>query len=405
MSALGAAARDRFPIMSRKVRGGKRLSYLDNAATSQKPVEVLQALDDYYRRHNANVHRGMHALSEEATELYEGARAEIAAWFGAAAEEVVFLRGATEAINLMATAWCQVNLRPGGRILITVAEHHSNLVPWQMAAQRHGAELVVLPLGEDDLVDKEALGRELERGAALVAFTAQSNVLAAPEDVAAVAAMARDAGAATVVDAAQAAAHRRVDVPAWGCDAVAVSGHKMLGPMGSGVLVARPGLLDEMPPFLGGGEMIVDVREQDADWAPPPHKFEAGTMNVAGALGHLAAVRVMDDLLAGGLEGHVAGLSRAAKDGLLDRGAACLARGEPHGVVAFTVPGVHPHDVATVMDQEGVAVRAGHHCARPLHRSLGVDASVRASFHAYNDVDDVEALLAAYDRVLEVFAA
>lgn len=399
--ALGAAARGRYPLLSRTVRGGKRLVYLDNAATTQKPAEVLAALEGYYSGHNANVHRGMHALSEEATALYEGARATVGEWFGAKAAEVAFLRGTTEAINLVAWAWGSANLAPGDRVLCTVAEHHSNLVPWQMACARAGATLVVLPLGEDDLVCKESLAKELSQGAKVVAFTAQSNVLGAAEEVAAVAAMARAEGALSVVDAAQAAAHRRVDLAAWGCDLVGISGHKMLAPMGIGALVGREEALASLPPFLGGGEMIVDVREQDADYAPVPAIFEAGTMNVGGAIALAKATEVMAEHLEAGLEAHVTRLCLLAREGLAERGAMFLSHATPHGVVAWQDKSHHPHDLAHLMDQEGVAVRAGHHCAKPLHRLFGMPSSLRASFHAHNDEDDVAALLTAYDSARE----
>jgi cysteine desulfurase/selenocysteine lyase len=402
-----AHLRPDFPVLGRRVHG-KPLVFLDSAASSQKPNQVLEAMDTVYRTYYSNVHRGAYLLSEESTRAFEEARAKVARFINAAARsEVVFTRGATTALNTVAFGWGMDHLAAGDKILLTVMEHHANIVPWQLLARRTGAELVYLPMTGDYRLDPEALAGFLDDRVKVFSFTGMSNVTGTMPPVAEMAAMAREQGALVVVDAAQLVTHAPVDVQSLGADFVAFSGHKMLGPTGIGALWGRPSLLEAMEPFEGGGEMISDVRLDGSTWAPVPHKFEAGTPPIVEAIGLGAAVDYLEKVGMESVQRHGRDLTSYALDRLARLpavrvfGPADLAhRG---GVISFALGDVHPHDVATILDQEGIAVRAGHHCAKPLARALGVPATVRASFHVYNTTDDVDALIAGLHRVQKVF--
>ena len=400
-----------FPILGRTVRDGKRLVYLDSAATSHKPRQVLDAERAFYETSNSAVHRGAHQLGEEATDAYEGARARVAGFIGAAAQDVVFTKNATEAINLVAysmgnATWSsdtvpgaeRFRLGTGDEVVVTEMEHHANLVPWQELCRRTGAALHWLGVTDDGRLDLGDLGALVGERTKVVALTHQSNVLGTVNDVAPVVAAAHAVGAVVVLDACQSVPHRPVDVIALGVDFLAFSGHKMLGPSGVGVLWGRRELLAALPPFLTGGSMIETVRMEGSTYAPPPQRFEAGVPMTAQAVGLAAAVDYLDTLGMPAVHRHETELTAAALRGLHDvpgvavLGPTCVEnRG---GSVAFTVDGIHPHDLGQVLDDRGVAVRVGHHCAWPLHRRLGVPASTRASFYVYNGLDDVEDLVA-----------
>lgn len=406
--ALAAGIRDDFPLLSQTV-DGKPLVYLDSAATSQKPRQVLEALSEYYRSCNANVHRGIYRLAEEATARYEEARAKLAAFLGAARpEEIVFTRGTTEALNLVAATWGRANIGPGDEILLTEMEHHSNIVPWQMLAAERGAILRYIPVTDEGRLDLDAFDRLLAGRPKLVGLAHQSNVLGTINPVRRIADRAHQAGALVVVDAAQSVPHQRVDVAALGADFLAFSGHKMLGPMGIGGLWARYALLDAMPPYHGGGEMIISVGLDRSTYKDPPYKFEAGTPNVADAIALGVAVDYMRQVGLDAITEHVHDLTAYALlrlkeiPGLAIYGPQTAT--DRGGAVAFTLDRVHPHDVAQVLDGEGIAVRAGHHCAEPLHRRFGIPASARASFHLYNTRAEVDALVEGLLKVRRLFA-
>ena len=384
-----------FPILSRTVNG-HRLVYLDSAASSQKPRAVLEAMAQYYTMSHANVHRSIHTLGEEATELYEAARDRVQRFIGAASrEEVVFTRGTTDGINLVAEALGRV-LRPGDEILITDMEHHSNIVPWQMAARDRRVRVRSIPLTGDGLLDLEVFERMLSERTKVVAFTHVSNVLGTITPVAQLCRRARAAGAVTVIDGAQAAPHLPLDMSALGCDLYVFSSHKMLGPTGIGVLWGRRAVLDALEPTRGGGEMIKEVWIDRARWNDLPWRFEPGTPPIAEAVGLMAAVEYLEKLGMERVAAHEAALARAAVEqlgaipGVTVYGPrADVARG---AVVAFTVEGLHPHDVAALLDQQGIAVRAGHHCAQPLMRWCGVVGTARASFSVYSSSEEVAVL-------------
>jgi cysteine desulfurase / selenocysteine lyase len=403
------AVRADFPILTRTVRGGKPLVYLDSANTSQKPRQVVDAMTDFFEHHNANIHRATHELGEEATEAYEGARIKVAQFIGAADEtEVVFTKNISEAINLVAYSVGnasagparmgagRLGLREDDEIVITEMEHHSNIVPWQLLCERTGARLRWFGVTADGRLDLGRAGELITPRTRIVALTHQSNVLGTVNPVADIAARAHAVGALVLVDAAQSAPHGLVDVRALGADLVGFTGHKMCGPTGIGVLWGRHDLLEEMPPFLGGGEMIEMVWMDHSTFAPPPHKFEAGTMPIGEAVGLGAAI---DYLTGVGLERvreHEQDLLRHALgvlseiDGLRILGPAeAVDRG---GAISFALEGIHPHDVSQVLDDNGVAVRSGHHCAWPLHRALGIQSSVRASLYLYNTHAEIDAL-------------
>jgi cysteine desulfurase / selenocysteine lyase len=401
---VGAVRRD-FPALDQSVHG-RPLVYLDNASTTLKPRAVIDAVRRAFERECANVHRGSHALSAAATELYEAARAKARGFVGAAsAGEIVFVRGTTEAINLVAQSYGRANVGPGDEVLVTELEHHSNFVPWKMLCDDRGAVLRVLPAGEGGELRLDLLPGLLGPKTRVVAVSHVSNALGTVNPVAAIARLAHEAGAVVVVDGAQAVAHGPVDVGALGCDFYAFSGHKAFGPTGIGVLYGREALLEAMPPWQGGGDMVLSVSEARVRYRELPYKFEAGTPNVAGVFGLGAALEYLAALGPERVIAHEAALLDRALSALSAlpgvRPFAAPARRAP--VVSFAIEGVHPHDVATVLDREGVALRGGHHCAQPLLRRIGVAGTCRASFALYNTPAEVDALAAALGVVIEAF--
>lgn len=402
------AIRREFPILQQEANG-KRLAFLDSGASSQKPRVVIDCLEDFYRRYNANVHRGVYKLSEEATFAYERARGKVARFIGAGTHrEIVFTRNTTEALNLVANAWGNANLRPGDRILLTIMEHHSNIVPWQMLAQRTGAHLDYLGIDGEGRLRLDELDSKLTERTKLVAVTHQSNVLGTINPVKLLAERAHAVGARLAVDGAQSVPHMPVDVRELGCDFLAFSGHKMCAPTGIGVLWARRELLEAMPPFMGGGSMIKVVELEQSTYADVPARFEAGTPAIGEAIalgeacdflsgvGMAAIHRHEMDLLGYALDrlASVEGLTIFGPSGTELRG----------GAVSFTLDGVHPHDVAAILDGENVAVRAGHHCTQPLHRHLDVPATTRASFYIYNTHEEIDRLAAGLEKARRLFA-
>jgi len=396
-----------FPILAREI-DGRRLVYLDSSSTSQKPASVLAALDDYYRNHNANIHRGVYPLAQEADALFEGARARIAAFVNWPAASTIFTRNVTEAINLVAYSWARANLHPGDAVLITQMEHHSNIVPWQLAAQATGAELRYLEVGEGGTLSLEQLDRELGRGdVALLALTHVSNVLGTINPVAEIVRRAHNAGALVLIDGAQAVPQLEVDLQAIDADFYGWTGHKALGPTGVGVLHARAELLERMPPFLAGGDMIATVEAQHSTWNELPWKFEAGTSMIAQVIGLGAAIDYLDALGMARVRAHEQALTAyalerlAALEGVRVFGPPGAA--QRGGVISFALDGIHPHDVGELLGRRNVCVRASHHCAQPLMRVLGVAATARASFGPYNVAADVDALIDAIGEAQEVF--
>ena len=398
--------RSDFPILEERVNGHP-LAYLDSAATSQKPQVVLDAISDYYRAANANVHRGTHALAERATDIFESARERVARFIDADPRGVVFVRNTTEGINLVAYGWAGHHLGPGDRLVVTEMEHHSNFVPWQEVRDRTGCELAMIPVDDDGRLDLAAAARLLERPTRLLAVTHVSNVLGTVNPVAELAAMAHRSGALVLVDGAQAVPHRPVSVRQLDADFYAFSGHKMLGPTGVGVLWGRPELLEATHPFLTGGSMISVVTLERTTWNEVPYKFEAGTPDIAGAAGLLAAIEYLEAVGLAAVDAHEAELAHYAMEVLSEAGdITCYGppEAERPGILSFNVRGVHPHDVGTILDRAGVAVRAGHHCCQPLMRRLGVPATVRASFYLYNTRAEVDALGMALADVRRIFA-
>jgi cysteine desulfurase/selenocysteine lyase len=410
MTALDVArVKDDFPILSRTVNG-KRLVYLDSASSAQKPRAVLDAMDEQYRTYYANIHRGVYTIAEESTAAYESARAKMARFLGAAsANEVVFTKNVTEAINLFAHSWGRTNLRDGDAVLVTEMEHHANIVPWHMLAAERGIELRWLPINREFRLDLDDVDHLLD-GAKLFAFTAMSNVLGTINDVRALVDAAHAAGALALVDAAQAVPHGSVDVRAWDADFVGFTGHKMLGPSGIGGFWARAELLEEMPPFLGGGEMILDVRKDGFVPNEVPWKFEAGTMPIAEATGLGAAVDYLEALGMDAVHEHEQRLTEYTLRVLGDRFGERIHIHGPSGtdgrggIISFGFDGIHAHDISQVLDEDAVCVRASHHCAKPLMRVLGVPANTRASFYVYNDEADADALVEALERAEKFFA-
>lgn len=391
------AVRQDFPILDQQVHG-QPLVYFDNAATTQKPRAVLDVLRHYYERDNANVHRGLHELSSRATEAYEGARARVAQYIGAAsADEIVFTRGTTESINLVAQAWGGKVVGAGDVILLTEMEHHSNLVPWQLLAERTGARLRFVPVRDDGTLALDRLDDLLTAEVRLFAFTHVSNSLGTINPVAELCAKARAVGAVTLVDAAQSAGHMPLDVRAIGCDFLAFSGHKMCGPTGSGALYGRAEMLDAMPPWHGGGEMIVSVALEKSSFKKPPHRFEAGTPNIAGAIGLAAAIDYLDGIGRAAIFEHDSQLTHYALEHFADLpGMRVLGPPDERGaIVGFVMEGVHPHDLTTFADQRGLALRGGHHCNQPLMRRFGLPGTTRASFYFYNTTEEI-------DRMIEI---
>jgi cysteine desulfurase / selenocysteine lyase len=414
-----ARIRKDFPILERTVRGGRPLVYLDSANTSQKPRQVIDAMSGFYERHNANIHRANHELGEEATEAYEGARIKVARFIGTADEtEVVFTKNISEAINLVAYAIgnatavggpARLVLRPGDEIVISEMEHHSNIVPWQLLCERTGARLRWFTVTPDGRLDLSALDELVTDRTRIVALAHQSNVLGTVNPLPMIAERAHAVGALVLADAAQSVPHMGIDVASLGADFVGFTGHKLCGPTGIGVLWGRRDLLEDMPPFLGGGEMIESVWIDHSTFAPPPHKFEAGTMPIAEAVGLAAAVDYLTEVGLDAIRAHEQVLLRHALDALAEiDGLRILGPTETKdrgSAVSFIVDGVHPHDVSQVLDDRGVAVRAGHHCAWPLHRALGVQASTRASFYLYNTHEEVDALADGIIGVRKFFGA
>ncbi len=404
---IAERVREEFPLLGRRMHG-RPLVYLDSAATSQKPRVVLDALRRYYEETNANVHRGIYAIAEEATRQFEEARAKVAGFVGAARpEEIVFTRGTTEAINLVAGTWGRAHVGAGDEILLTEMEHHSNIVPWQLLAAEKGARLRFLSFDAQGRLAVDELDALLSERTKLVAVTHQSNVFGTINPVAEIARRAHAAGALVLVDGAQSVPHMPVNVRDLECDFLTFSAHKMCGPTGIGALWARYDLLAEMPPYHGGGEMIMLVGLETSTYKDPPHKFEAGTPDISGAIVWGTALDYLQGLGMGAIRQHerqltayalgqlreVAGVRTFGPENVAQRG----------GAIAFDVDGTHPHDVAQILDQEGIAVRAGHHCAQPLHRRLGVAASTRASLYLYNTPQDIDALVRGLETVRRLF--
>jgi cysteine desulfurase/selenocysteine lyase len=396
-----STARADFPVLHQQVHG-RPLVYLDNGATTQKPRAVIDAISHYYERDNANVHRGVHVLSERATAAYESARDVIRAFLNAASvAEIIFTRNATEAINLVARAWGDTNLTAGDEVLITTMEHHSNIVPWQQLCVRARATLRVVPIDDSGELTAGAFASLLSDRTKIAAFTHVSNALGTINPVRQMVAQAKAVGAHVLIDGSQAVAHMPVDVQELGADFYVFTGHKLYGPTGIGVLYGRETVLDAMPPFMGGGDMIRTVTLEGSTWNDLPYKFEAGTPNIAGAIGLGAAVKYVQAIGLPAIARHEQTVVAAAVDRLQHIDGLTLV-GTPKeraGLVSFVMDGIHPHDIGTIVDSEGVAIRTGHHCAQPVMDRYGVPATARASFALYNSADDVEALVAALGRV------
>jgi cysteine desulfurase / selenocysteine lyase len=403
-----SALRADFPVLNQRIHR-QPLVYLDNAATTQKPLAVMEVLRAYYERDNANVHRGVHELSQRATTAYENARATAARFLNARrADEIVFTRGTTEAINLVANTWGATHLRAGDVILLTEMEHHSNIVPWQLLAARTGARLAFLPLtaGDTGRLDLGRLDEWLTSEVKLFAFTHISNTLGTINPVRDLCARARARGVVTLVDAAQSAGHRALDVQQIGCDFLALSGHKLCAPTGIGLLYGRAEHLTQMPPWQGGGDMIETVDYQQSTWKEPPHKFEAGTPNIAGAIGLAAAMDYLDRVGRDEIAAHDGELAAYALERLQGLGGIRILGPQPDraGVVSFLMEGIHAHDVVTLADHAGVALRGGHHCNQPLMHKLGLESTVRASFYFYNTTAEIDRLVEVLGQIRRYFA-
>jgi len=399
--------RQDFPILNREVRPGVKLVYLDTTATSQKPEVVIEAMNTFYRHSNANIHRGVHTLAEEATGMYEQARIKIAKFINAGSpHQVIYTRNTTESINLVAYTWARANLKPGDLIILTEMEHHSNLVPWHILAAERGVRLEFIPVLDDGLLDLEAYRLLLKQSPKLVSFTHMSNVLGTITPAAEIIKLAHEAGAITVLDAAQSVPHTKVDVQALDVDFMAFSAHKMCGPTGIGVLYGKTKLLEDMPPFLGGGDMIKEVKLRSFRPNTVPSKFEAGTPAIAESVGFGAAVDYLSSIGMDEIAGHEHEIIEYALErleevpGLKIFGPPASQKG---GVASFTFDGIHPHDVAQILDRDGVAVRAGHHCAQPLHEKFGISATTRASFYLYSTKEEVDTLINGLYNVKKVF--
>ena len=414
MSKLNLSAiRADFPILKREIRGNNRLIYLDSGATSQKPNSVMAAERDFYENHNAAVHRGAHQLAEEATELYEGARAKVAAFINADVDEVIFTKSATESINAIAyslgnaRAGSKFHIKPGDRIVVSEMEHHANLIPWQELSARTGAEIVWFKVSDNCRLDLSNMDELINERTKIVALTHQSNVLGTIVPLDQVTAKAHSVGALFVLDACQSVPHYKVDVKALNVDFIAFSGHKMLGPTGVGILWGKKSLLDEMPPFLTGGSMIETVTMESATYLGAPKRFEAGVPNMAQAIGLGAAVDYLNAIGLDEIHAHEVELTKRALDGLQSiKGLSVIGPKDLEmrgGVVSFAVEGVHPHDLGQALDQYGIAVRTGHHCAWPLMRRFKTVATTRASFYLYNDFDEIEALVDGVERARKYF--
>ena len=400
-----------FPILSRKVRGGNRFIYLDSGATSQKPESVITAESDFYRTKNAAVHRGAHLVAEEASDAYEGARANLAKFIGAQTDEVIFTKSATESLNFLAYSFGNKNskicLKAGDEIVVSEMEHHANLIPWQQLAERIGAKLTWLPITSDGRLDLSKISQVITGKTKIVAITHQSNVFGTIVPIDQIVKAARSVGAFIILDACQSVPHFAVDVKKLDVDFLAFSGHKMLGPTGIGILWGKSELLEQLEPALFGGSMVDSVTMETATWAKAPRKFEAGVPNMAQAVGLSAAVDYLNNVGMANVESHELALTKELLEGLSQISAVNvigpLDMKDRGGVVSFTIDGVHPHDVGQVLDQYGIAVRTGHHCAWPLMRKLNLVGTTRASFHLYNDSKDVQALLQGVIKTKEYF--
>ena len=400
------SVRAEFPILSQQVHG-KPLVYLDNANTTQKPRQVIDALTRFYCEDNANIHRATHLLSERSTRLYDDARRKVQTFVGAAdPREIVFTRGCTEAINLVAWSYARPRLRDGDRVVVSHMEHHSNIVPWQMACEMTGAVLDVVPMDDRGVLDLDAYYKLLGPQTRLVSLIHVSNALGTVNPIREMVAAARERGITTLVDGAQSVPHMPVDVQALGCDFFAFSGHKMYGPTGIGALYGRHEVLDSMPPWMGGGDMIASVTFAHTEYAAVPNRFEAGTPNIAGVVGFGAAIDFLNRFDMADIAAHEDALLTLATERLSAiAGVRVIGQApEKAGVLSFVIDGVHPHDIGTLLDREGIAIRTGQHCAQPVMDRFGVPATARASFALYNDVGDVEALVAAVDQVQTFFA-
>ena len=401
--------RNDFPILKRTVRDNKRLVYLDNASTTQKPNQVIDSITDYYRNHNANIHRAVYALAEESTEAYEGARDKIAKFVNIKnRQELIFVRGTTEAINLVAYAWGRPHINEGDIIVTTEYEHHSNIVPWQLLTQEKRAKLEYIGMNDDGQLNLDDLDKYLATGKVkLVAFSLMSNVLGTITDAETIIAKCKAAGVPTLIDGAQAVPHMKVDLDTLGCDFFAFSGHKMLGPTGVGVLWVRKSVLQTMNPFHGGGDMIREVHKYETTWNDLPYKFEAGTPNIADVIGFGAAVDYLTKIGMDNVRQHEIELTTYAMEqfakipGIQIYGTKDITK--RGGVISFNFADVHPHDVADIIDKEGISLRSGHHCAQVLMERLNVAATSRASFYIYNTKDDVDALINSLNIVAKVF--
>ena len=398
-----------FPVLNRRVRDDKKLVYLDNAATTQKPNQVIDAITDYYQNHNSNIHRAVHALAEESTEAFEVTRDKVAKFLNIQnREEIVFVKGTTEAINLVAYAWGRDNVQKGDVVITTEYEHHSNIVPWQLLTQDRGAELKYIDIDDNGELMLEQLDEYLATGKVkLVAISHVSNVLGTITDVQKVIKKCKNAGAKILVDGAQAVPHMKVDITNLGCDFYAFSAHKMLGPTGVGVLWARKELLENMRPFQGGGDMIREVHKYETTWNDLPYKFEAGTPNVADVICFSAAIDYLVNIGIDNVRNHEIELTKYALEKMSKvKGLTIYGPKDPQkasGVISFNFNDVHPHDVATIIDKNGVAIRSGHHCAQVLMEKLNVAATNRASFYIYTTKDEVDALIDSLEQVAKVF--
>jgi cysteine desulfurase/selenocysteine lyase len=408
-----AQIRNDFPIFAKVMRGNNRLTYLDSGATSQKPRQVLDAERDFYEKHNAAVHRGAHLLAEEASEAYEGARQKVAQFIGAKIDEVIFTKGATESLNAIAYSLgnsdpkSRYALKPGDRIVVSEMEHHANLIPWQQLAKRTGAELAWFEVDSDGRLDLSSAGDLINDRTKVVAITHQSNVLGTINPIADLAALTHKVGALFVLDACQSVPHFPVNVVELGIDFLAFSGHKAIGPTGVGVLWGKSEHLEEMEPFLFGGSMIETVTMTQATWAPAPRKFEAGVPNMAQAVGLGAAIDYLQNVGMDAIASHDSELTQYALDKFSNLSGVTVIGPKDNkdrgAVISFTIDGIHPHDVGQVLDQYGIAVRTGHHCAWPLMRKFGIAGTTRASFYLYNDFADVDALIASIEDTKKYF--
>ena len=399
-----------FPILSSKMNG-KQLIYLDNAATTQKPKQVIKAIEDYYKKYNANIHRGIYRLAEEATAMYEKSKQKVADFISAKGiEEIVYTRNTTESLNLVAIAWGEANIEKGDHILISEMEHHSNIVPWQLLAKRKGAHLDYIKINDDISLNMESLKEELEKKPKIVSLTHVSNVTGTINDIKEIARLVHEAGAVFLVDGAQSVPHMKINVKELGCDMLAFSGHKMLGPTGIGVLYAKKEILESMPPFLGGGDMIKAVSYHSAIWNDLPWKFEAGTSNIEGGIGLGAAIDYINKIDIEEINKYEKELTRYALERISEiKNVDIFGYGYENiekraAVISFSIKGVHPHDIAQIFDKEGIAIRAGHHCAMPLVKRLVSNGSVaRMSFYLYNTKEEIDKAIDAIIKVKKIF--